>query len=85
MESFWLCEDCLHAVAYDDFSTLSLYYSEAEIDQRIAQMREELQVLLPLSADFDPDTGVGIAPFSTQPYEGCHSHLHGTRHRFTRL
>jgi hypothetical protein len=48
-------------------------------------MREELQVLLPLSADFDPDTGVGIAPFSTQPYEGCHSHLHGTRHRFTRL
>ncbi|NWL45017.1 hypothetical protein E6B08_19855 [Pseudomonas putida] len=85
MESYWLCEDCLHAVAYDDFSALSLYYSEAEVDQRIAQMRKELQVLLPLSADFDPDTGVGIDPFSTHPCEGCHSALHGTRHRFTRL
>lgn len=85
MESFWLCEDCLQAVAYDDFSALSLYYSEAEVDQRIAQMRTELHALLPLSADFDPDTGVGIDPFSTQPCEGCHSPLHGMRHRFTRL
>ncbi|WP_439254063.1 hypothetical protein [Pseudomonas monteilii] len=85
MESFWLCEDCLQAVAYDDFSALSLYYSEAEVDQRIAQMRNELQALLPLSADFDPDTGAGIDPFSTHPCEVCHSPLHGTRHRFTRL
>ncbi|MCO7054907.1 hypothetical protein [Pseudomonas juntendi] len=85
MESFWLCEDCLQAVAYDDFSALSLYYSEAEVDQRIAQMRTELQALLPLSADFDPDTGAGIDPFSTHPCEGCHSPLHGNRHRFTRL
>ncbi len=85
MESFWLCEDCLQAVAYDDFSTLSLYYSEAEVDQRIAQMRKELQELLPLSADFDPNTGAGIDPFSTHPCEGCQSALHGTRHRFTRL
>lgn len=85
MESFWLCEDCLQAVAYDDFSALSLYYSEAEVDQRIAQMRIELQALMPLSADFNPDTGVGIDPFSTRPCEACHSPLHGTRHRFTRL
>ncbi|BAW24067.1 hypothetical protein LE197_06020 [Pseudomonas sp. PS1(2021)] len=85
MESFWLCEDCLQAVAYDDFCALSLYYSEADVDQRIAQMRNELQALLPLSADFDPDTGAGIDPFSTHPCEGCHSPLHGTRHRFTRL
>ncbi|QNV67914.1 hypothetical protein F7661_20190 [Pseudomonas sp. CFA] len=85
MESFWLCEDCLQAVAYDDFSALSLYYSEAEIDERIAQMRKELQMLLPLSADFDPHTGIGIDPFSTHPCESCHSPLHGARHRFTRL
>ncbi|MDH0131709.1 hypothetical protein N7381_00390 [Pseudomonas asiatica] len=85
MESFWLCEDCLQAVAYDDFSALSLYYSEAEVDERIAQIREAVQALLPLSADFDPDTGLGIDPFSTHPCEGCHSPLHGTRHRFTRL
>lgn len=85
MENFWLCEDCLQAVAYDDFSALSLYYSEAEVDERIARMREELQELLPLSADFDPDTGIGIDPYSTRPCEACHSPLHGTRHRFTRL
>ncbi|AGN83065.1 TPA: hypothetical protein ACHTCR_000663 [Pseudomonas putida] len=85
MESFWLCEDCLQAVAYDDFSTLSLYYSEAEVDERIAQIREAVQALLPFSADFDPDTGIGIDSFSTRPCESCHSPLHGTRHRFTRL
>lgn len=85
MESFWLCEDCLQAVAYDDFSALSLYYSEAEVDERMAQIREAVQALLPLSADFDPHTGVGIDPFSTRPCEACHSPLHGARHRFTRL
>ncbi|MDD2001998.1 hypothetical protein [Pseudomonas putida] len=85
MESFWLCEDCLQAVAYDDVSALSLYYSEAEVDERIAQIRQAVQTLLPLSADFDPETGIGIDPFSTRPCEGCHSLLHGTRHRFTRL
>lgn len=85
MESFWLCEGCLQAVAYDDFSALSLYYSEVEVYERIAQIREVVQALLPLSADFDPDTGLGIDPFSTHPCEGCHSPLHGTRHRFTRL
>ncbi|HDS1738580.1 hypothetical protein NPS49_10005 [Pseudomonas putida] len=85
MESYWLCEDCLHAVAYDDFSALSLYYSEAEVDQRITQMREPVQALLPLSADFDPDTGLGIDPSSNRPCEACHSPLRGARHRFTRL
>lgn len=85
MESFWLCEDCLQAVAYEDFSALSLYYSEAEVEQRLASMRTALQNLLPLSADFDPNTGLGIEAFSTQPCEGCHSPLHGSRHRFTRL
>ncbi|AUZ58505.1 hypothetical protein PRJ_1899 [Pseudomonas sp. XWY-1] len=85
MESFWLCEDCLQAVAYDDFSALSLYYSEAEVEQRITLMRNELQALLPLSADFDPHTGAGIQAFSTHPCEGCHNPLHGARHRFTRL
>lgn len=85
MESFWFCEDCLQAVAYDDFSALSLYYSEAEVDQRIADMREELQALLPLSTDFDPSTGTGIKVFSTELCESCHSSLHGARYRFTRL
>jgi hypothetical protein len=85
MESFWLCEECLQAVAYDDFSALSLYYSEAEIEQRIAHLRTELQALMPLSADSDPQTGAGIESFSTRACEGCQSPLHGARHRFTRL
>ncbi|MNM20822.1 hypothetical protein D3C81_311640 [compost metagenome] len=85
MESFWLCEDCLQTVAYDDFSALSLYYSEAEVEQRITHMRTQLQALLPLSADFDSHTGAGFEAFSTRPCEGCQSSLHGPRHRFTRL
>jgi len=85
MEIFWLCEDCLQTVAYDDFSALSLYYSEAEVEQRIVHLRTQLQALMPLSADFDPHTGAGFEAFSTRPCEGCQSSLHGTRHRFTRL
>ena len=36
MESFWLCDDCLFAAAYEDYSTLSLYYTTDEIEKRIA-------------------------------------------------
>ena len=85
MESFWPCAECLQAVAHDDFSALSLYYSEAEIEQRIAHLRTELQALMPLSADFDLQNGAGIESFSTRACEGCQSPLHGARHRFTRL
>lgn len=85
MESFWLCEDCLQAVAYDDYSAVSLHYSEAEVEQRITRMRTALLALLPLSADFDPESGIGIETFSTRTCECCHDTQHGTRHRFTRL
>ncbi|WLD65564.1 hypothetical protein [Pseudomonas sp. OVF7] len=61
MESFWLCDDCLFAAAYEDYSTM------------------------PISADFDPETGRGIRTFSPLPCDGCDSPLHGQRHRFTRL
>ncbi|MCS3514475.1 hypothetical protein M2392_004527 [Pseudomonas grimontii] len=36
MESFWLCDDCLFATTYEDYSTLSLYYTADEIEKRIA-------------------------------------------------
>jgi hypothetical protein len=38
MESFWLCDDCLFAAAYEDYSTLSLYYTTDETGERIAAM-----------------------------------------------
>ncbi|TWC62998.1 hypothetical protein FBY10_11516 [Pseudomonas sp. SJZ103] len=38
MESFWLCDDCLFAAAYEDYSTLSLYYTTDEIEKRIADI-----------------------------------------------
>ncbi|MGV8889368.1 MAG: hypothetical protein ACOH2P_15315 [Pseudomonas sp.] len=85
MESYWLCDDCLMATAYDDYSSLSLYYSEAEVEARINMMQAGLRDLLPLSADFDSHTGIGIDAFSTQPCAACHCSLHGQRHRFTRL
>lgn len=85
MESFWLCDDCLFAEAYEDYSTLSLYYTTDEIEKRIAGLPHGLVRLMPISADFDPETGRGIRTFSPLPCDGCDSHLHGQRHRFTRL
>jgi hypothetical protein len=85
MESFWLCDDCLFAVAYEDYSALSLYYTTDEIEKRIAGIHCGLVRLMPLSADFDPEAGWGIKAFSSLPCDGCDSHLHGQRHRFTRL
>lgn len=85
MESFWLCDDCLFAVAYEDYSTLSLYYTTDEIEKRIAGIQCGLVRLLPISADFDPETGRGIRAFSSSPCDGCGSPLHGQRDRLTRL
>ncbi|AUG07809.1 hypothetical protein [Pseudomonas sp. S09G 359] len=85
MESFWLCDDCLFAAAYEDYSTLSLYYTTNEIEKRIAAMQHGLVRLMPFSADFDPDAGWGIKAFSSLPCDSCGAHLHGQRHRFTRL
>ena len=85
MESFWLCDDCLFAAAYEDYSKLSLYYTTDEIEKRIAAMQCGLVRLMPISADFDPETGWGIRAFSQLSCDGCGSHLHGQRHRFTRL
>lgn len=85
MESFWLCDDCLFATAYEDYSTSSLYYTTDEIEKRIAGIHRELLRLMPISADFDPETGWGIKAFSSLPCDGCDSHLQGQRRRFTRL
>ncbi|UVL43166.1 hypothetical protein LOY55_14165 [Pseudomonas sp. B21-040] len=85
MESFWLCDDCLFAAAYEDYGMLSLYHSDDEVEQRITAIQRGLVRLMPISADFDPETGRGIRAFSSSPCDGCGSPLHGQRHRFTRL
>ncbi|POD73016.1 hypothetical protein [Pseudomonas syringae group genomosp. 3] len=85
MESFWLCDDCLFAAAYEDYSTLSLYDTTDEIEKRIAGINHGLVRLLPISADFDPEAGWGIRAFSPLSCDSCDSPLHGQRHRFTRL
>lgn len=85
MESFWLCDECLFAAAYEDYSTLSLYHTADQIAQRIAALPPGLARLIPVSADFDSEAGWGINGFSSQPCDGCASPLHGQRHQFTRL
>eukprot|EP00659_Diplonema_papillatum_P018563 gene18563-28646_t len=45
MESFWLCDDCLFATAYEDYSMLSLYYTTDEIAKRIADLHLGLRVI----------------------------------------
>ncbi|NAO28880.1 hypothetical protein PsdCFBP2356_20400 [Pseudomonas syringae pv. dysoxyli] len=85
MESFWLCDDCLFAAAYEDYSTLSLYHTADEVDKRIAAIQHGLVRLMPISADFDPEAGWGIKAFSSLPCDGCGSPQSGQRHRFTQL
>ncbi|KGU82664.1 hypothetical protein [Pseudomonas mediterranea] len=85
MESFWLCDECLFAVAYEDYSALSLYYTADQIAQRIAVLQAGLARLMPISSDYDPETGWGIKNFSSLPCDGCGSPLRGQRHQFTRL
>jgi hypothetical protein len=84
MESFWLCDDCLFAAAYEDYSTLSLYYTPDEVEKRIAAIQSGLVRLMPISADFDPEAGWGIKPFPRCPVTVV-VHPNGQRHRFTRL
>ncbi|WP_330212036.1 hypothetical protein [Pseudomonas sp. Z18(2022)] len=85
MESFWLCDDCLFAAAYEDYSTLSLYYTTDETVKRFASTHHGLMRLMPISADFDSEAGWGVEAFSLLPCDGCGSPLNGQRHRFTRL
>jgi chromosome partitioning related protein ParA len=72
-------------VAYEDYSTLSLYHSQDEVEHCIDAIHRGLVRLMPISADFDPEAGWGIRAFSPLPCDGCGSHLHGQRHRFTQL
>jgi len=85
MESFWLCDDCQFAAAYEDYSALSLYYTTNEVEKRLAALPRELIRLMPLSADFDAEAGWGINTFSSLPCDGCGSPRSGQRHQYTRL
>jgi hypothetical protein len=80
MESFWLCDDCLFATAYEDYSALSLYYTPDEVEKRLAAIQPGLMHLMPISADFDAEAGWGI-----KTCDGCGSPQSGQRHQFTRL
>ena len=85
MECFWLCDDCLFAAAYEDYSALSLYYTMDESEKRLAAIQRGLMHLMPISADFDAEAGWGIKTFSSLPCDGCGSPRLGQRHQFTRL
>lgn len=85
MEVFWLCDDCLFAAAYEDYSALPLQHKEEDVEARIAAIQHGLRQLIPLSADFDTEAGWGIEHFSRSPCDVCGSPLQGQRHRFIRL
>ena len=38
-EPDWVCEDCVQAIAYDDFSALDYHYEEKEAARREKQIR----------------------------------------------
>ncbi|CRM57210.1 hypothetical protein [Pseudomonas sp. 25 R 14] len=85
MECFWLCEDCVFAHAYEDHSAVSLYCTADESEQRLALMAPEQVRLLPISADFNAEEGLGIIAVSESPCDACGSRRCSQRCRFTRL
>lgn len=85
MLTYWLCEGCLFAKAYGDFSALSLHLEEHEVDRQIQRIEAGLKQLMPISADFDVEGGWGIDEFSRSPCDCCQTPLHGKRYRYTTL
>lgn len=75
----WLCYDCTIFECNGDASGME--------DDRYAAVlrgleRLEKSDLLPMSANFDSETGEGIQDFSRSPCDCCGDHLHGPRTRF---
>lgn len=85
MHTFWLCDDCLWAAAYDDYSALALIHTGEEVEQRYQAIENGLRALGPLSADVDVYQARGVQSFAQTPCDCCHSPPHGPRHRFTQL
>ena len=84
--NLWLCDDCLFAAVYDDYTPLDHRYAREEANERMAQIKEGLDKLGPhLVPDFESETCEGIREFSRTSCGCCACQLAGQRHRFAIL
>lgn len=73
----WYCQDCAIAECNGDYSGMSDEV-QAEVQSGAGRMAEQGHV----AANFDSNTGDGLAEFSWRPCDCCGSVLGGYRVRF---
>ena len=76
-DHFMVCQDCLMAIANDDFTGLDYHLSPEEAEKRMQEIKEAM-------ASVDGDICAGNPEededFSTTPCHCCGDRLHGSRH-----
>ena len=74
-----VCNDCLQAIANDDYTGLDYYLEPAEAEQRMHHIQQRLSELGEVVVGDYYINPQAEDIFSTQPCECCHSDLHGLR------
>lgn len=73
---FMVCEDCLHAIAYDDYTGLDYHYDEKEAYKRMREIKNGIHDAKGSISRGDSEKDVD---FSRAPCECCGSGLAGGR------
>lgn len=81
IDTGWCCEDCVQAIANDEYSGLDYHYSEPEATERMEAIKAGIAAYAPgyLVIGDDHDE------FSTRRCDVCGEHLAGSRHAFSVL
>ena len=79
MINYKVCDDCIMAIANNDFTGLDYYYSEEESRQRMEEIEQGMEELGPniVCTDEEPDD------FCISSCDCCKTQLAGKRHHVT--
>ena len=77
LEEWSVCGDCLQFIANDDTTGLSYYYSDDEVDEKIADMQRGLDGLE--DGRYAVASGEDLG-FCRSSCDCCGSYLHGDRY-----
>jgi hypothetical protein len=83
MKDLWLCDDCMQAAIYDDFTALDHHLSREASDERAKVIKAGLAELGPnLVPDFDPESYAGMRSGHQFSCACCRVAISRTRYRF---
>lgn len=80
-ETVWVCSDCAPVIVNDDYSHLSNYETEEEIDRRLEEINNGIADLSEGGKQLI--VGEETNEFSSSPCECCGEKLAGSRHQVT--